>query len=185
MSEKMLRAFVALDIDAETRARIATMIEDLRPHLHKLRLVPVEQLHLTLRFFGDIPRASVTELAADLERAARACPAVEVALEGVGMFPERGHPRVLWLGLALPEPIFALQAACEAAAQRIGLPAETRPFRPHLTLGRWRAPAPRPPLPEIVLGETRLSRIVLFESKLAPSGAVHTQLASIALGSAT
>ena len=183
MSTDKLRAFVALEIEAETRARIAALVEDIRPLLDNVRFVPVEQLHLTLRFLGDIPRASVARLTPALEHTARACPPVDIAVEGIGTFPERGHPRVLWLGLALPEPIFALQAACEAAAQQIGLAPEPRPFRPHLTLGRWRSPAPRPSLPTVVLGDTRLSRVVLFESQLGPSGATHTALASFALGS--
>jgi RNA 2',3'-cyclic 3'-phosphodiesterase len=183
MGRDKLRAFVALEIEPETRTRIKTMVDDLRPSLTNLRFVPLDQLHLTLRFLGDMPRASVAPLSAAIERAVRACPAVDVELEGIGMFPERGHPRVLWLGLALPEPIFALQAACEAAAQEIGLVAETRPFRPHLTLARWRGPAPRPSLPGVTLGTTRLSRVVLFESELRLSGAVHTPLASFALGS--
>jgi 2'-5' RNA ligase len=185
MSEDKLRAFVALDIEPDVRARIAALVADLRPQLHNVRLVPIEQLHLTLRFFGDIPRASVAPLSEALERAARACPEADVELEGIGTFPERGHPRVLWLGLALPEPIFALQAACEAAAQQIGLAPEPRPFRPHLTLGRWRSPASRPALPPIVLGTTRLSRVVLYESRLGPRGATHAPLGSFALGSAS
>ncbi len=183
MSKEKLRAFVALEIEPETRARVKAMVDDLRPGLTNVRFVPLEQLHLTLRFLGDIPRSAVAPLSAALERAARECPAADVELEGIGMFPERGHPRVLWLGLALPEPIFTLQAACEAAAQAVGLPPETRPFRPHLTLGRWKGPAPRPSLPGVTLGTTRLSRVVLFESELSVSGATHTPLASFALGS--
>jgi 2'-5' RNA ligase len=183
MGQEKLRAFIALEIEPAARARVQTMMEDLGPQLTNVRFVPLEQLHLTLRFLGDIPRESLPSLSAAVERAVRACPAAEVELEGIGMFPERGHPRVLWLGLALPEPIFTLQAACEAGAQAIGLAPETRPFRPHLTLGRWRSPAPRPSLPEVTLGQTRLSRVVLFESQLNPSGAVHTPLASFELGS--
>jgi RNA 2',3'-cyclic 3'-phosphodiesterase len=185
MSQEKLRAFVALDIGAETRSRIAALVADLRPQLQNMRLVPIEQLHLTLRFLGDIQRAAVAPFSEAVQNAARACPEADVALEGIGTFPERGHPRVLWLGLSLPEPIFALQAACEAAAQQIGLAPEPRPFRPHLTLGRWRSPAPRPVLPPIELGTTRLSRVVLYESQLGPGGATHTPLASFALGSAS
>jgi len=185
MSQDKLRAFVALDIDAETRDRIAALVADLKPELHNMRLVPIEQLHLTLRFLGDIQRDAVAPFSRALQLAAAACPPADVALEGVGTFPERGHPRVLWLGLALPEPIFALQAACEAAAQQVGLPPEPRPFRPHLTLGRWRSPAPRPALPPVTLGTTRLSRVILYESRLGPGGATHTPLGSFALGSAS
>ena len=185
MSAERVRAFVALDIEPETRARLADGINELKPGLPQVRFVPTDQLHLTLRFFGDVPRAALMQLTAALADAAHACPPADVAFEGVGTFPERGHPRVLWLGLALPETILALQDACERAAQAIGLAAETRPFRPHLTLGRWRSPAPHPQLPALAMGRTRLARIVLYQSVLQPAGAVHTPLATLALGSAS
>jgi 2'-5' RNA ligase len=88
---------------------------------------------------------------------------------------------VLWLGVELPAPVLALQAACEAAAVAEGFEPETRPFRSHLTLGRWRERAPRPALPDVDLGTLALRELVLFRSQLRPSGAVYTGIARFPL----
>jgi 2'-5' RNA ligase len=98
------------------------------------------------------------------------------------MFPQRGSPRVLWLGLDVPPPVVDLQAACERAARAAGFEKEERPFRAHLTLGRWRESTPRPELLPADLGSTRLEALVLFRSDLRPDGAVYTPLARFPLG---
>jgi 2'-5' RNA ligase len=103
---------------------------------------------------------------------------------GLGTFPERGSPRVLWLGLAVPDTVLVLQAACERAAVADGFPREDRPFKPHLTLGRWRERDRRPELPEADLGAARVDTLVLFRSELRPQGAVYTPLARFPLGAA-
>jgi 2'-5' RNA ligase len=100
----------------------------------------------------------------------------------VGLFPERGSPRVLWLGVRLPQPVFVLQAACERAAVEAGFAPEPRPFRPHLTLGRFKERARRPEPPARDLGATRLDALVLFRSQLQQGGAVYTPLERFPLG---
>jgi len=99
------------------------------------------------------------------------------------MFPPKGPPRVLWADLALSAPLLDLQRACEQAARAAGFAAETRAFRSHLTLGRFRDASRRPELPAVELGETLVSRLTLFRSDLNPKGAVYTPIESWALGS--
>ena len=99
-------------------------------------------------------RRRSTRCAPLLAAAAAACPPAEAQVAGLGTFPERGSPRVLWLGLAVPAAILDLQRACERAARAAGFEREERPFRAHLTLGRWRDRAPRPELPPADLGTT-------------------------------
>jgi 2'-5' RNA ligase len=89
---------------------------------------------------------------------------------------------VLWLGLDLPDPMRSLQAACERAARSAGFDAEARAYRPHLTLGRWRDRVPRPTLPQVEPFTTRIERLVVFRSDLKPTGAVHTPLHVLRLG---
>jgi 2'-5' RNA ligase len=183
MSADLLRAFVAVEIEAEMRGRIVAVMRDLKGRLADARWAPEAQLHLTLRFLGDVSRQTVEALKPPLLRAACECPALEVTVQGLGTFPDRGSPRVLWLGMQVPEALLHLQATVEAVVAALGLPREQRPFRPHLTLARWRGPARRPELPEVGLGPTRLSRLILFRSELEPRGAVHTPLATFELGS--
>jgi len=181
-SVKPVRAFVALELPVETRTRIGTLVTDLRPEIAKIRWLPAEGIHLTLRFLGETPPEILRQLEPDLRRAAGSCPRAEACVSGLGLFPERGGPRILWLGVALPATVLTLQAACEAAAIRNGFPPERRPFRPHLTLGRWREHTPRPTLPPVDLGLATLDTLTLFQSELGPEGARYTRLATFSLG---
>jgi 2'-5' RNA ligase len=177
-----VRAFVALDLDARLREAMGELQARLRPRLGGIRMTRPEGIHLTLRFLGDTSPEQVAALRPLLASAAEACPAAEARVAGLGTFPERGSPRVLWLGLDVPSAVYDLQRACERAARAAGFEREERPFRAHLTLGRWRDRAARPDLPPADLGATPLDSLVLFKSDLRPEGAVYTSLARFALG---
>jgi 2'-5' RNA ligase len=181
---KGARAFIALELDAPLRARIAALQASLSALASGVRWVAADGIHLTLRFLGESSPAALAALDPALRAAAGACTSSQAAVSGIGMFPERGSPRVLWIGVALPAPAVALQAACEAAAVAAGFPREARPFRPHLTLGRWRERCSRPALPPAELGVARLERLVIFRSELRPEGALYTPLAEFPLGGA-
>jgi RNA 2',3'-cyclic 3'-phosphodiesterase len=170
------RAFLALDLDAAARGRLATLVDTLRPQLRGVRWVRPEGVHLTLRFLGWSEPDALAHVEARVSAAACASRATQAPLGPLGMFPERGSPRVLWLGLPLPEPLQALQQVCERAACEAGFEPEARPFAPHLTLGRWKDRHPRPSLPSVDMGLARLDRLVLFRSDLRRDGAVYTPL---------
>jgi 2'-5' RNA ligase len=176
-----VRAFVALELETALRDRIAELQERLRPQLRGIRFVSAATTHLTLRFLGKTTKAQVGALEPMLRAAAAACPPLEAAARGLSTFPGHGSPRILWLGLELPEAGLALQRACEQAARAAGFEAEPRAFRPHLTLGRWRERVPRPTLPDADLGRARLEWVTLFRSELRQEGASHTALVRAAL----
>jgi 2'-5' RNA ligase len=176
------RTFVALELDAGVRERLARAVALWLPGLAGLRLVAADNIHLTLRFLGPSLPRQLERLKPALAAAAAECPRFHVRLAGAGMFPERGSPNVLWVGLEAQPELAPLQAACERAARDAGFAAERRPFRPHLTVGRFRERLrERPTLPERELGETTLERLVLFQSELRPERARHTALASFVL----
>jgi 2'-5' RNA ligase len=177
-----VRAFVALELEERVRQAIFELQQRLRPTLGGVRLVRPEGMHLTLRFLGPSTAAQVAALGSRLSAAASACPPFDAPVRGLGTFPDRGSPRVLWLGVELPPPALELQRACERAAREAGFEREQRPFRPHLTLGRWRERATRGALPETDLGPTRVESLVLFESELHRDGARHTPLRRFPLG---
>jgi len=177
-----LRAFVALEIDAPLRARLEELTGRLKRELPGVRWVGPPSMHLTLRFLGWTSAADLAPLHDPLRLAASDCPPASVGTTGLGMFPERGGPRVLWVGLAFPEAFDRLQTACEQSAVAAGFSPEPRGFRPHLTLGRWKDRARRPSLPTIDLGPTYLDHLTLFRSDLRPKGAVYTPLALFPLG---
>jgi RNA 2',3'-cyclic 3'-phosphodiesterase len=180
-SGERIRAFVALELPEAMRAAIGQVIADLRPDVSGVRWAHPEGVHLTLRFLGGSDPETLRRLEPALAQAAGACPAVDAPVHGAGLFPERGAPRVLWIGIDLPEPVRVLQRACEQAAVAAGFPREERAFRAHLTLGRFRDRTPRPRLPPIDLGSARLDRLILFRSDLKPTGAVYTPLAIMPL----
>ncbi|HSD28708.1 MAG TPA: RNA 2',3'-cyclic phosphodiesterase [Vicinamibacteria bacterium] len=177
-----VRAFIAVELDARLREAIAELQARLRPRLGPIRLVRPEGIHLTLRFLGSTTPEQIETMRPLLAAAASACPPAEMPVTGLGTFPERGSPRVLWLGLEAPPCIHDLQRACTRAALEAGFEKEDRPFKAHLTLGRWRHRGPRPELPPADLGATRLETLVLFQSQLRPGGAVYTPLERFALG---
>jgi RNA 2',3'-cyclic 3'-phosphodiesterase len=182
--EKLVRAFVAIDLDAAMRDRLAELIETLRDRLREVRWVRPEGIHLTLRFLGYARWNRLETLGDALRGLANEHAAAAAKISGLGTFPERGRPRVFWIGIAVPSSVLRLQQACERAAVAAGFEAETRPFAPHLTLGRWRQPAPRPTLPEADLGRTRLDTLVLYRSQPGPAGSVYTPLQTFPLSQA-
>ncbi len=169
-----LRAFLALELDLALRDRLRELQAELRPRLGGIRLVRPEGIHLTLRFLGHTEPVQVQRMRKALEQAAAVCPPVEAAVSSLGTFPDRGSPRVLWLGIEVPPDVLTLQEACERAARAAGFEPEPRGFRAHLTLGRWRERASRPELPPLDLGTTRLDTLVLFRSELRRDGAVYS-----------
>lgn len=177
-----VRAFVAVPLSAEVQLLLARLIDELRPRIPRVRWVAPQSIHLTLRFLGESAPDRLENLARDLRRAAGECPPGSARLAGLGLFPERGRPGVLWLGITLPPQVIVLQAACEAAAVRHGWLPENRPYRPHLTLGRWREKVPRPVLPDVDLGAAPLEALSLMRSELHPQGARYTTLARFVLG---
>lgn len=179
-----VRAFVALELEPALQRAMGELQARLRPRLGGIRLVRPEGIHLTLRFLGQAAPSQIATLRGSLAEAAAACPPVEARVAGLGTFPEHGRPRVLWLGLEVPPEVGRLQQACEAAARQAGFEAEPRPFRAHLTLGRWREEGGLGAgleLPPIDLGPARLSTLVLFRSELQPGGSRYSALARFGL----
>jgi 2'-5' RNA ligase len=179
-----IRAFVALELPPRLRAALAKTIAALAPSVPSIRWVDPGHTHLTLRFLGWTTRERLAVLEPRLAALAAATPPLRPRVAGLGLFPPAGRARVLWVGVALPPEGAALQAGCEEAAVAAGFPPERRQYQPHLTLGRWRDPMPRPKLPAADLGVTALDTLVLFRSKLRRSGAEYTPLATYPLGQA-
>jgi 2'-5' RNA ligase len=140
-----------------------------------------EGIHLTLRFLGETTPGTLDAVVPALEQAAGACPPLLAELDRLFLLPNPRRPRVLALGIGLPEAGFTLQRSCEDAARRAGLEPEGRPFRPHLTLARFRDRARAFPLPDSAFGTARFSELVLFESHLGRGGSVYAPLRTFPL----
>lgn len=184
MSE--LRCFLAIELPSPARDTLVEAQAGLREALDPgVRWTDPGALHLTLKFCGEIPEDRLPELARRcLPRTLRVEP-FDVKIAGLGAFPTAREARVLWAGVAEGSaPLARLARGLDAAAARVGVERERRPYRAHLTLGRLREPRPvaierLAPPKEIAF---RAAEVVLFSSRLSPRGAQHTALVRLPLG---
>jgi RNA 2',3'-cyclic 3'-phosphodiesterase len=176
--------FVALEIPAEVRNGLAALIGEFRALAPQLKWVRAENLHLTLKFIGETDRARLDALRAALAEV-RSNQVLELAVQGLGFFPDDQRPRVLWAGLRAPDHLAQLAGGIEAALASLGFPREQRPFAPHFTLARLGdAQLPRP-LGEAIrreaaraFGAWHATEFQLIESRLKPAGAEYTTVHS-------
>ncbi|WP_456280814.1 RNA 2',3'-cyclic phosphodiesterase [Cupriavidus sp. JZ107] len=168
----MPRLFVALETPP---ARAASLLATL-PRERGIRPTPAAQVHLTLRFIGEVDEDRA--VAIDNALGTIDAFAVPVHVAGVGRFGRRGG--ILWAGVAPAPPLLALHAAIDLALHDVGIGPEARSFHPHLTLARCAPQAPEPLLREWVAAQRELAcppylsrRFVLFESRLQRQGAEH------------
>lgn len=182
-----MRAFVALDLPAPVRAQLQETAQALRA-VADVRLVRPEHLHVTLQFLGQIEPAQADAIG---ERIARGpWPALSLRLCGLGQFPERGAPRVLWAGLAGDvEQLAALAERLAAATAATGIAREDRPFTAHVTLGRCRSPRGSARLAAVLRERSpalaglpwQPAGIALYRSDPGAGGPVYRELARGAL----
>jgi 2'-5' RNA ligase len=183
-----LRAFFAIELAEPARRAAADVVAVLRarPGGDAVRWVRPENLHVTLRFLGEIAPALQAPLAAQVRAQTAALAPFALQLGGLASFPPARRPRVLVLELAPGEPLAALASAVERGVVAAGFAPEPRPFRGHLTLGRMRERGAPPSLaalavPPVVFDVTES---VLFASELHPSGSRYTPLERVPLGGA-
>ena len=192
-SNERLRLFVAIAVPDAVRNEMVSVQRELKPcALGDVRWTNAEQLHLTLKFLGNVPSES---LAAVNQSLAEACAGVEpfrLCAKGIGFFPNERQPRVIWVGFEDDENVLAdLQLRVERTLTPFAEKPGTERFLPHATLGRFqkyrrhktekllpRAAA----LSDHVFGEWRVEDIGLFRSELSPEGARHTRLAVFPFG---
>lgn len=167
----------------EQRAAMADFLNACAVAGPQFRWTPAGNLHLTVRFIGNVDRALLAAMADRL--AARSHPAFDLELGDLGTFGRGRHVRVVWQGLRDgAEAVVALAAEVEAECETTGLVAEKRPFQAHLTLARARPRdgAVLPPLPEPPrVSRWRASELVLYASRLSRSGATYEPLRAVKL----
>lgn len=190
MADEM-RCFVAVDFPGEIREELGKFASSLSPGAvgRAVRWMRPENIHLTLKFLGPVDRKTLPELSAALEAALAGHAPFGLTVKGAGVFPPRGRPRVVWVGLAgETAALAALQSAVESAFEPLGFPREKRPFTPHLTVGRVRDPRRLTSLgPEIAAagerewGKCVVERVHFMRSELFPTGPRYSILQKVRL----
>jgi len=182
-----MRLFIAADLPDSVRDALAAEQKRISAALagsgSSLKWVKPEHAHLTLVFIGNVEDArvhAVTDaVAVDVET-----PPFEAAFEGAGVFPPRGAPRVLWIGVAAgARELSNLQRILAARIAALRLPVEDRAFHPHLTLARWRESRSADRKRALVaarrgvVARAQISGATLYHSRLSPAGPTYTALA--------
>jgi RNA 2',3'-cyclic 3'-phosphodiesterase len=185
-----MRLFVALEIPSAVRENLAALLKSLRAVSPQTRWVRPENLHVTLKFIGEVPEAKLGAIRNALA-AVRSDQPVMLDFRGLGFFPNEKHPRVFWAGIEASPNLKILAAEIERATEKIDISQEQRSFSPHLTLARFEPPR----LPEQLraaiqehatrhFGSLRTNQFHLIESKLKPSGAEYTTVESFPFAAA-
>jgi 2'-5' RNA ligase len=187
-----VRLFVALEIPAAVRDNLAAQIKELRdlpaPWAEgQLRWVRPENLHVTLKFIGEVEAAKLVGIRNALTAIGLDAP-VGLEFRGLGFFPDEKHPRVLWVGLHASGNLPVLARDIECALEGQGIAREQRAFTPHLTLARFEPRGFDEKLRTAIqknrereFGSFEAREFHLIQSKLQPSGAVYTSLAAFPL----
>ncbi len=179
-----MRMFVAIDLADGVKAALASDQRAIAAGLRSpsaVRMVNPDQAHLTLAFLGDVAPPLGGRLIEAMQPPFD-IPRFQLAFGGFGVFPPRGAPRVLWIGVTTGEhEVIRLQKLVVERLASEDVSLEDRTFRPHLTLGRWRRsrPSDRPPLERVNTRHTEtmtVDRVTLYESRLSSEGPTHIAL---------
>ncbi len=169
----MIRLFVALSLPAAVCERLALV----RVPLPDARWVPPENMHVTLRFIGEVEPPMAADI--DVALSGVSAPAFDIRLADLGTFGSRGRVRALWAGLEKSEPLTHLQAKIETVCVNAGLPPEGRKFHPHVTLARCKNIREAPASEFIATHEgfglpaIPVDGFVLYSSRTGKAGAVY------------
>lgn len=180
------RAFLAVPLSQAIRERLAEIQSELAQDIRPLSWTNPETLHLTLHFFGELAEENLEKVRVSMLSVGLEKKPFQIDIQGLGVFPNRRRPRVLWLGLTPAERLRCLHRAWHTALLKAGLRLTGRTFTPHLTIGRFRRKAAG--LEELLeanadrwFGCLRIDRLVLYESRLTPQRAEHRAVQTVHL----
>jgi RNA 2',3'-cyclic 3'-phosphodiesterase len=189
MMNQTIRAFVAFPIPEMITIRICDIQERLKSYRLPVRWVKPENVHLTLKFFGEISLSTINDIGKVLEDTVRVYAPLMFFIKGLGIFPNIKKPRVLWIGISGDiKPLSEIQANLETNLEKKGFAKENRPFKSHLTLGRIKGDIYPENLFDILRSFSNFTsepfevkELVLYKSELNPSGALYTKLQTVYL----
>ena len=183
-----MRLFVAIELGAEVLREAAALVAELRRRVDRgtrnarLTWVTPDRMHLTLRFLGEVSDERASEVLGALRDAIPMEP-FAVAWEGLGVFPPKGPPRVVWVAAGRGrDSVLELEKAVSDRLEPLGIEREARPYAPHLTLARVREAGGLRPIPLFEgiagqsIGTTNVDAITLFQSQLSSKGPTYVSM---------
>jgi RNA 2',3'-cyclic 3'-phosphodiesterase len=187
-----IRSFIAIELPKTIQQQLDEIISRLKSrHTSAVRWVPAHNIHLTIKFLGDVSPTNMDMLMNMLKAEVSQQPVFSISVGGLGAFPTPKRPRVLWIGIDAPAQLAGLVHLVEAETVKLGYLSEDRPFSPHLTLGRVSQNATPDQVRQIAdalaaeqvgeLGRAEVREVVLFKSELRPTGAEYAPLLKVPL----
>jgi 2'-5' RNA ligase len=186
---KTIRTFIAIEIPKTVISKIRELQGVIKAYGFKIRWVRAENIHLTLKFLGDIEEIKINEIAEAVSKTAEQHSPISLKAKGIGVFPGIKRPRVLWVGLSGQlEALIKLQQTLDENLIALGFSSEERPLKGHLTMGRIKDRIDVKKLGDALMAFRRFEsetfttgQIILYKSELTPSGAIYTKLASASI----
>jgi 2'-5' RNA ligase len=177
-----MRSFIAIEIDDGVRRELAAFQQLLRVTRAQVRWVRPEAMHLTLAFLGEVDETALDGIQTAMTVSAEASAPLQLEFCGTGTFGPPRSPRVVWVDIRHDvKGLLKLQSSLAASLRAIGFETESRPFAPHITLGRIHGPLNLDEMMKRVdkashrsFGTIEATRLTLFKSDLHPEGATHT-----------
>jgi 2'-5' RNA ligase len=183
--QRMVRTFIAVELSADVRGRAARLMEKLKQTPAKVRWIESRNLHLTLKFLGDVEAIEIPEVLARVQQAVRELESFDLTFYGVGAFPDASNPRTIWLGAREgSQAMIAMHQRVEDALAEMGFRKENRRFRPHVTIGRVRDTRnAKRDLKDLLAkyadyegGISHVEELVVFSSQLQEGGPLYEPL---------
>jgi 2'-5' RNA ligase len=185
-----LRSFISIELPDKIKSCLEEIQGELKKCRADIRWVKTGNIHLTLKFLGDVNEADVDKILSVISAACSKCEAFDLEVAGVGVFPHVRSPRVLWVGISDSEILSRLQGEIDRGLASLGFEREKRKFSPHLTLGRFKSSRGREPLLKNIpslrggaIGTISVKSVKLMRSELHPDGARYSTISEVALGS--
>lgn len=179
-----IRSFISINIDDALKKEIYNLIIDLKRQGLDVKWVPVENLHVTLKFLGHIQEEMVDQVRDKLYSIVSLFRPFRLRFNDIGVFPDKRRPKVIWIGISDIELLKSLQEMIEEGLAGLGFKREDRGFSPHLTIGRVRSLRDREKLIGLIgnikgreFGIIDVDRVFLMRSDLRPGGAQYSVIA--------
>ena len=183
-----MRSFIAIELPETIKKALAGFQQELGKCGADVRWVRPDNIHLTLKFLGDIEEDKADIIAEKIKGTCKGQSGFKLGISGTGVFPNKRAPRVLWAGIELNGGIKSLQEGIEEAMASLGFEREKRRFSPHLTLGRFRSSRGKQAVldkmdayTENIFGLMNVKSVLLMRSELEPKGAKYTKIAEAIL----
>jgi len=183
-----MRTFIAVELPEQIKKQIEVLQAPLKKTNAFVSWVKPGNIHITLKFLGEVPEEKIDEVFSATELALKGTKSFKMNLKGMGAFPDFRRPRVIWIGAGKGgEELSDMANKIEDQMEKIGYPKEKRKFSPHFTIGRVKSPKNIEKLIELIKSadfeteDIEVNEVTVMKSQLHPAGAIYTALKKMPL----